>query len=294
MSDSDIHTEAARPPLWLRVWRHPLVALVVAVALVIATSVALSFGFSRLPDSLTDAGGGALPAVVSVVVIFALYKLAIRKLGSRKHDDLPLSGSAKDLALGIGGGALIIAVVAGVAALAGVYRVVGWGGSEGFGMILFQAGVTAGFVEELIFRGILFRWLEEFGGSWAALALSAALFGLLHISNPAATVFSSVAIAIEAGILLGAAYMFTRSLWFAVGIHFGWNVTQGYIFDVPVSGHPVRGLVEAELSGPEWLSGGAFGLEASVIALVVCTGAGLWLLRKAIQKGELMRPSWRR
>ena len=93
-----------------------------------------------------------------------------------------------------------------------------------------------GFTEELLFRGILFRWIEEFGGSWAALAVTSALFGLAHIFNPGATWFSSFAIAVEAGVLLGGAYMLTRNLWLAMGLHAGWNFTQGEIFDVPVSG----------------------------------------------------------
>ena len=91
-------------------------------------------------------------------------------------------------------------------------------------------------MEELLFRGILFRWLEEFGGSWLALLLTSALFGAAHLGNPNATAFSAFCIAVEAGVLLGAAYMLTRSLWLPMGLHAAWNFTQGEIFDVPVSG----------------------------------------------------------
>ena len=124
--------------------------------------------------------------------------------------------------------------------------------------------------------------------------VSALLFGFAHAGNPNATLFSSVAIAIEAGVLLGAAYMLTRSLWLAVGLHAGWNLTQGLVFDVNVSGYEMNGLVEAQMSGPDWLSGGTFGLEASIIALVVATGAGLIMLRMAGRKGEMLRPYWMR
>ena len=68
---------------------------------------------------------------------------------------------------------------------------------------LVSMAILPGFMEELLFRGILFRWLEEFGGSWFALALTSALFGLGHIFNPGATALSSFAIALEAGVLLG-------------------------------------------------------------------------------------------
>ena len=138
----------------------------------------------------------------------------------------------------------------------------------------------------------MFRHLEDFGGSWFALALTSALFGVAHIFNPNATFFSSFAIAVEAGILLGGAYMLTRSLWAPIGLHAAWNFTQGQVFDVPVSGIDGTGLVEAKLSGPELLSGGTFGLEASVIALVIATGAGIWLVVRAVRAGHVLRPWW--
>jgi membrane protease YdiL (CAAX protease family) len=287
---------AAEEKRWKRVWRHPLVVLVVAIVVLIAVSVALSAFFRfAVPAEWSDAAGGALPTLVQVVVLWLLYKLMLRKLGERRHDDLPVNGrAAKELAIGVGAGVALIALAAGIAAVFGVYRIVGWGGSTDLLMILFQMGIGAAFVEEVLVRGVLFRWLEEFGGSWAALALTALLFGLGHAGNPNATAFTTVAIAFEAGILLGAAYMYTRSLWLAIGMHFGWNVTQGYLFDVPVSGHDVDGLVQARFSGPELLSGGEFGLEGSVIAFVVCTAAGVWLVLHAIRKGRLMAPRSRR
>jgi uncharacterized protein len=257
-------------------------------------NIAVSVGFGVLPDSIGEAAGGAVPALVMVAGAFALYKLVIRHLGERKVDDLRLAGAVPLFLKGVAGGALLIATVVAIAALLGVYRVAAWEMGDDFAMILFQAGIMAGFVEELVFRGILFRWIEELGGSWAALASTSLLFGLVHASNDGATVFSTVAIMFEAGILLGAAYMYARSLWLPIGLHFAWNMTEGFVFDVPVSGHPVEGLVEARISGPELLTGGAFGLEASVIALVVCTAAGIWLLALAIRAGRLMPPRWKR
>ena len=90
--------------------------------------------------------------------------------------------------------------------------------------------------------------------------------------------------------MLGAAYMLTRSLWLPMGLHAAWNFAQGEIYDIPVSGTTVHGLVEARLSGPPLLTGGGFGLEASLIAIVIATAFGLWLLWLAIRKGELVQP----
>ena len=155
--------------------------------------------------------------------------------------------------------------------------------------------VFSGVFEEILFRGIVLRQLEAWLGSWIALALSSALFGGLHIMNPGATWFSSVAIAVEAGILLGAAYLLTRRLWLAIGIHAAWNFTQGWVFSVPVSGGEAPlGLLITRRLGPDLLTGGDFGLEASVVAMVVATLAGVILLLLAIQRGELVAAPWRR
>jgi hypothetical protein len=92
--------------------------------------------------------------------------------------------------------------------------------------------------------------------------------------------------------MLGAAYMLTRSLWLPMGIHAAWNFTQGEVFDIPVSGTKVHGLVQAKLTGPPLLTGNGFGLEASLIAMVIATLFGIFLLWLAIRKGELMQPWW--
>jgi membrane protease YdiL (CAAX protease family) len=110
--------------------------------------------------------------------------------------------------------------------------------------------------------------------------------------NPHASVIAAVGIAFEAGVMLGAAYMLTRSLWLPMGLHAAWNFTQGEVYDIPVSGTPVDGMVNARLSGPPLLTGNGFGLEASIIAIVVATGFGLWLVWLAIRRGHLVQPWW--
>ncbi len=280
------------PPLWKRVWNFPLVALVVALVLTVLVMAVVTIASGALFEAL----GAEVPDPVLVVSVVAalivLQKLVLRRLGERKHDDLPWASAARGLALGTLAAFVLMSVIVGIAALLGAYVIVGWGGLSNWLFLLFMAGVNAGFVEELIFRGILFRWIEEFAGSWAALAITSALFGLVHIGNDNATWFSSFTIAVEAGLMLGGAYMLTRSLWAPIGLHFGWNVTQGLVWDVPVSGNDVDGLVDARLVGDPLLSGGAFGLEASVIALVVAGGFGVWLVMRAVKAGEVMQPWW--
>jgi hypothetical protein len=169
---------------------------------------------------------------------------------------------------------------------------VGQGDLTGLLPALIGPALFAAVSEELVFRGILFRWIEDFGGSWFALLATSAFFGAAHLHNPNASAIAAVGIAFEAGIMLGAAYMLTRSLWFPMGLHAAWNFAQGEIWDIPVSGTKSHGLVDAQLSGPPLLTGNGFGLEASLIAMVVATCFGVWLLWLAIRKGEIMQPHW--
>ena len=278
-------------PLWKRIADFPLMTMLIAVALFVLAN-ATSRLIGRLLPPMDPAVYTVVGAAVVIGVTLLIYKLAIRHLGEQPRDDLRLVDAPKGLGIGLAFGAVLFAAVVGVAAIADVYNIVGEGGTSQLLKALVSVALVPAFMEELLFRGILFRWLEEFGGSWFALALTSALFGLAHLFNPNATLLSSFALALEAGMLLGGAYMLTRNLWMAIGLHAAWNFTQGWIFDVPVSGTDQNGMVEAELSGPELLSGGAFGLEASLIAMVLATAAGIALVVLAVRRGELVRPWW--
>jgi len=280
-------------PLWKRIVEFPLVAMLMAIALY-AVASALAFFIERALPPMPKGTSTAVQTIITVGLTFFTYKIAIRHLGEHPRDDLPGKGAARNLALGLVAGTFLFSAVVGVAALSGIYRITGCCSTAELLKDIFGAAIFAGFMEELLFRGILFRWIEEFGGSWAALIITSVLFGLIHIMNPNATWFSSFAIALEAGVLLGGAYMLTRSLWMPMGLHAAWNFTQGFVFDVPVSGLDVRGLVTAKLSGPVLLSGGPFGLEASVIALVVATAAGIVLVVLAVKSGKSVPPWWSR
>jgi membrane protease YdiL (CAAX protease family) len=178
--------------------------------------------------------------------------------------------------LGVG---LFAAVIVAIAVLGG-YQVLGWGSPAGaLALVGFMA--AAAVTEELIFRGILFRIVEQWAGTWIALVVTAALFGLSHLFNPHATVWGALAIAIEAGAMLAAAYAVTRRLWVPIGLHFGWNYAASALFGTAVSGNDTPdGLVRAVMNGPTALTGGDFGPEASVFAVLfgtVLTVVFLWL-----------------
>jgi hypothetical protein len=150
--------------------------------------------------------------------------------------------------------------------------------------------IGSGTIEEIVFRGVVFRLLEERAGTSLALAVSSLLFGLGHLVNPNATALGAAAIVVEGGLMLAAAYLLTRRLWLPIGVHAGWNFAQAGIFGVPTSGKRTTGLLEGELVGPEWLAGGRFGAEASIVAVVVCGALGAVLLVRAARRDRWISP----
>ncbi len=154
--------------------------------------------------------------------------------------------------------------------------------------------LQAGIMEEILSRGIVFRIAEEGIGTWLSVFLSALIFGFMHIWNPNATIFSCISIALTAGVILGMLYVITRQLWVPIGMHIGWNFTLGGIYGAPVSGGEPAGLLNASFPGPEWLTGGAFGPEASVITLAVFLVFGAFLIGKSIRDKSYIGPMWRK
>ncbi|MFI6742681.1 lysostaphin resistance A-like protein [Nonomuraea sp. NPDC050451] len=222
---------------------------------------------------------GTATAVLAVFVYASVVRWSERRA--------PVEVAAKGAAAAIGRGVLIgvgmfLAVIVNIAFMGG-YRVEGLGSVAGaVGLFGFMA--AAAVTEELLFRGILFRIVEERTGTWTALALTGLLFGLSHLFNPHASLWGAIAIAVEAGGMLAAAYAATRTLWVPIGLHFGWNFAAAGIFGAEVSGNGApEGLLHGVTSGPALLTGGAFGPEASPYAVVfgvLLTIVFMWLARR--------------
>jgi hypothetical protein len=211
----------------------------------------------------------------------------------RPVSEVSFAGAPAELGLGALIGAGVMTVSVSILWVGGFYEVEALRSPTVTGEILAMS-IQAGYIEEVIFRAIVFRITEEGLGSWWALAISSALFGLAHIGNANATWLSSAAIMIEAGILLGALYMLTRRLWAVAGTHFAWNYIQGGVFGVAVSGTEVDGIVQSRLTGPELVTGGEFGIEASALAVALCVAVAAAVLRLAIRRGHVEPPFWRR
>jgi membrane protease YdiL (CAAX protease family) len=227
--------------------------------------------------------------VATGVLALVAYAWVVRRTERREPVEVTPARARRAVGVGMLIGVGMFGVVIAAIALCGGYRVAGWG-SVPSAVGLLGLAVAAGVTEELLFRGILFRIVEERAGTWFALALTAAIFGALHLLNPHATVWGAIAIALEAGCMLAAAYAATRTLWLPIGLHVCWNFTAGGVFGAEVSGSDTAaGLLHGVWSGPVWLSGGAFGPEASVFAVVAGAVLTAVFLRLAQRRGHIAR-----
>jgi membrane protease YdiL (CAAX protease family) len=233
---------------------------------------------------------GCVTALLSVLAYYFLF----RYYEQRNITELSANGLAKNLAMGLLLGALLQSLTIWVIYIMGGFAITALNPIS-FLLPSFVMGFTTAIFEEILIRGILFRLLEEKLGSYIALICSAAIFGALHFTNPNSSVIAAVGIALQAGLFLAAAFMYTRNLWFPIAIHFAWNFTQAGIFGANVSGNKIgKSLFTTTISGDNWYTGGLFGPEGSVQATVFCllaTAYLMWLIQK---QGKIIVPVWKR
>ncbi|MDU0349184.1 CPBP family intramembrane glutamic endopeptidase [Actinomyces sp. MRS3W] len=248
---------------------------------------------ATVTSEMTDIGSSPVSflggSLVSALIAVGGYWGCMRLIRGARVGELAGGGKVHEFLTGVLIGGLLITVVVLVLAAFGAYRVttVGWHPGVIVGLAM---GVAAGFAEEILFRGLLLRLLEHWLGTVWAVAATSLLFGLAHLGNPEATVFGALAIAVEAGVLLGACYLVTRRLWLVFGVHLAWNFVQGGVFGSDVSGTGSgRGLFEASFTGPELLTGGEMGIEGSLVAVLVCGGMGVLIMQVAHRRGLLFR-----
>jgi membrane protease YdiL (CAAX protease family) len=233
------------------------------------------------------------PPFIMVPAMLFAYVGYVRLVERRPVDELGLRGALPEFGVGYLLGAALFTSVIATLGLLGVFDIVSRHPASVM-IAPFLWMIMHAVFEELLFRGVIFRLTERSLGSVAALLISAALFGAAHIFNPGANLFSALALAVEAGFLLGVTFMLTRRLWFCIGVHAAWNFVQGGVFSVPVSGTESLGLLQGRLQGPSWLSGGAFGAEASLVAVAICLLVGVLLYRGVQKRGGVILPYWRR
>jgi membrane protease YdiL (CAAX protease family) len=280
---------------WRRFWMFPLTRIVVGAVVFAAPQLVLVVVCHALGLEPTLVAGAAVGAVAALLALWVVG-VVIEGRPARELLLAPGRRVAADTAWGFALGAALFTSVVLLLTFAGLAHIGGAKVPAPGGVALgFLAFLFVGISEEVLFRGLFFRVLEAWLGSWAALALSALLFGAVHLGNPNATLWAGLAIALEAGLLLAAFYMLTRSLVFVIGLHWAWNFFEGPIFGTAVSGgHAGASLLATTTSGPDAWTGGEFGPEASLVAVLVCAAVTVAALVLAAKHRQIRPPSWRR
>ena len=283
-----------RPREWLRaVWR---VLLFFALFYLLAVAGTLAFGWAledlRGPEIYL---GNAVVLAAALIVGGALIRLVDhRPVGALGIAWTPRTWPEMALGFALGVGAIVLAALVLIAVGALRFRFEPgdhWIWLDG---VMRHAWIflVAAFAEEALYRGYPFQVLAQtFGGIAAALVTSAA-FAFAHAANPNVGTFGLINIFL-AGLLLSAAYLRTRSLWFATMLHLGWNWGMASLLDLPVSGFEVidTPFYEPVVRGPDWLTGGTFGPEGGLAGTVgfAAALAALFLLGQRVQAAPEMR-----
>ncbi|SDF44214.1 hypothetical protein SAMN05216553_101660 [Lentzea fradiae] len=231
---------------------------------------------------------GLVAGVATAACALLVYAQVVGRLERRKTSEIALRDLVPQTARGVALGVALFSLALLLIFVFGGYQAE-WGSATG---VVATLGLMTGIAtcEELLFRGVLFRLVEERTGTVAAVVVSSAVFGGTHLVNPSATVWGAVALAIEMGVLTAACFALTRRLWLPIGFHLGWNFAQSGIFGTTVSGSDgtAGGLLRGTTSGPLLLSGGEFGPEASVFAVVIGGAAGCAMLVAARNRGRFV------
>ncbi|MBD8530318.1 MULTISPECIES: CPBP family intramembrane glutamic endopeptidase [unclassified Massilia] len=215
------------------------------------------------------------PLLLAAAGVVAGYAFYVRKVERRALTELSTAGAWRELGSGIGIGALLAVSCSVILLASGAWSVTGLA-APGVMLKPLPEQIMVALFEEILFRAVIFRLLEQSWGMKTALVGSTLLFVLAHMPNDGFSLLAATMTGV-ASLVFTFAWLVTRRLWLPVGLHFGWNYLLDAGIAVPVSGHAARGWVQVAASGPEWLTGGAYGIEASVVTLVAWSVVGVVL-----------------
>lgn len=269
---------ATKKSLLARLLAYPLVQIVLGMVLTFAAVPLTMIIASRLVDKSYRI---LWPQLLAAVLVWFCYRFHVRRIEKRQPTELAMPGMARELGRGLLLGAGLVLLTFAVLAVLGVYQFSGVNALNVLLLLPLAELLLVGMAEEMMFRGVVFGVTERALGSKAAIVISALVFSLAHLPNAG---FSLLAIAglVTYGVLQAALYLQTRRLWICIGTHVGWNYCVGQVFSSIVSGHAdTGGLLRGELAGNPMLTGGAFGVEASLVTVLLLGAAAAYVLRLA-------------
>ncbi len=288
--------EPVTPPdsaAW-RVIHFPVMLAVIAAGLLFAGAIAIGLvGYAVRSISHVPAAR-YLVSPVGAMIALAGYVLFVRIVERRPVvEELDSRGWLQELGSAYGGGLLLSLATFAILDLLGGVRILGFNPPEVM-LLPFVVQLSTALILELVVCGIGFRLIERLLGSWLTLLLTFGFFGAARLIGDVATPSAVFTVALQAVLLFAAPYMMTRRLWAAIGLSAGWKFAQIGLYGIASSESGPHGFVLSAVSGPDWLTGGIAGTDASVPALAVNTLVIAVLLILAVRRGRIVRPAWRR
>ena len=268
--------------------------MIVGIGVIVSLVAFIEWLRSSILDK-TNLSNDVKALIVSIAEAFittTAYIFLFRAFDKRRIHELSAATFINNAVIGFLTGILLQSLFILIIYLAGTFLVVN---VNPISVLIspFAFALTAGFVAEIIMIGIVFRLLEQQTGTLVALLVFITLFAILHINAKGATVISVGAIAMQAGFLLPAAYVFSRSLWLPVFLHFGWDFAEPGIFGgINPSSSLTQGLFTSKIAGNSLLTGAETGPQDSLTSLLLCLITGIIFLFLAKRKNNLIKPKW--
>lgn len=282
----------------LRVAGRALVSLLLGAVAILGAVLLFRQGLLPLIDAVFQPGPEWLSAFRRAGILLAAvaaYWAYVRWYEKREATELRLQPLR--LALGVASGVVLVGLPIAILFALGAYELVLFRGFSSALVGVAGVIVIAAVLEELVYRCLLFRVLERAWGTGVALAVQAIVFAVMHLANveqgSAADVMAMLVSVTLLGLLWAGLFVLTRNLWVVAANHAAWN------FTILLSGVPLSGIedwralapIESRYAGPDWLTGGMFGPESSLLVMVSIAVAVVLLLRAARRRGAFLSPA---
>lgn len=290
----NMQNQITRTPLQ-KILHFFITKMIIATALIIALIAFVEWLRSSLLDAtnLTNDTKALITSVTEAFLATAGYILLFKKYERRRIYELGASTIFKNATIGFLTGILLQGLFILVIYLTGTFIVVGINPVSTL-ITPFAFALSAGFVAQTIMIGVVFRLLEQQTGTSIAIFIFVILFAVLHINVKGAKIISVGATAMQAGLLLPAAYVFGRNLWLPIFLHFGWDFAEPGIFGcINPSSSLTQGLMKSKIGGNSIFTGGITGPQDSLTSLLVCLILGLIFLSIAKRKNNIIKPVWK-
>jgi membrane protease YdiL (CAAX protease family) len=278
-----------------RIFQFPLVRFVVVALFLLpvfaCNALVVFFVIEQVEEPLAS-NVDIVRMALTIPLLLLSYGLYCRTFEKRKALEISTPGAGKESTVGFLVATTLVVLHVALISIFGSFEIVEYRPPSILlkNILLFGMGSL---FQDLILLGVLFRLVEEFAGTWVALAVSLVIFGFAHLANPNQTPVTAIFLVLSS-IFLIAPFILTRRIWLSWGIHAGWNFMQAGVFGMANSGILFPGWMVTQVGGAEWLTGGAIGLEGSYLASAIDLSIGLLILFVAINAGKIVEPRWKR